>query len=400
MDNTKDGIYFSGLHGLRFFAALAVIITHIELIKGQMPFDYLYESSKLVFELGGLGVVFFFVLSGFLITYLLLVEKERPGGIRVGRFYMRRILRIWPVYFLVVALGFFVLPQLHFMDLHFFDQFPDQLNATNLFLFLFMLPNLAFAIFMPVPHIGQSWSIGIEEQFYLVWPWLVRRSKNILVTLLSVIVILLMVKAAFLLYFKSVPYSHNLKIIKDTLAMMKIESMAIGGIGAWMVFEKKYYQKLLSNYVLAMALLSVIALIYLTPPFIQDGIYLVYSALFLVIILNISLHPSSFIRIESRLFRWLGNISYGIYMYHMMVIAAVLGTLRWLNFPVGNSALSQLIVYPASILLSIGLAWLSYRYFENGFLRIKSRFTTVKSGEAHREKKMPEEHSPGIPSGS
>jgi peptidoglycan/LPS O-acetylase OafA/YrhL len=81
--SSNKNIYFSGLNVLRFFAALGVIVTHIDLIKEQMKFHGLHSNNKLVFELGGLGVVFFFVLSGFLITYLLLKEKEQTVCMRV-----------------------------------------------------------------------------------------------------------------------------------------------------------------------------------------------------------------------------------------------------------------------------------------------------------------------------
>ncbi|MDP1800300.1 MAG: acyltransferase, partial [Bacteroidota bacterium] len=173
MEGSKN-IYFKGLNGLRFFAAFAVIITHIELIKDQMHCPNLYYTSKMIFELGGLGVVFFFVLSGFLITYLLLKEKELTDTINVKKFYIRRVLRIWPLYFLIVILGFFVLPHFHFMEISFFAKYNAHLSVFNLVLFLVMLPNLAFAIFKPLPHIGQLWSIGVEEQFYLLWPWVVK----------------------------------------------------------------------------------------------------------------------------------------------------------------------------------------------------------------------------------
>ena len=115
--NSNSNIYFTGLNGLRFLAAMAVVITHIELIKGQMFCENLWSTNKLIFELGGLGVIFFFVLSGFLITYLLLEEKKVSGTVSVKKFYARRILRIWPLYYLIIVLGFFILPHLPFIDI-------------------------------------------------------------------------------------------------------------------------------------------------------------------------------------------------------------------------------------------------------------------------------------------
>jgi len=379
MEGSKH-IYFKGLNGLRFFAAFAVIITHIELIKGQMDCPNLYSTNKLIFELGGLGVVFFFVLSGFLITYLLLKEKELTDTIDVKKFYIRRILRIWPLYFLIVILGFFVLPHFHFMEIPFFSKFNTHLSILNMILFLVMLPNLAFAIFKPLPHIGQLWSIGVEEQFYLLWPWVVKNSKNILRTLCIIVLILFLLKVIVLFLFLSDPTNPDLLILKKFIAMLKIESMAIGGVGAWMVFKKKYFYKLLSNYFLFGAIASVLLLIYFTPNMLQDASFLVYSVLFLIIILNVSLHETSAIKIENKFFVFLGTISYGLYMYHLMIVSAFIGALKHFGFTVNNSAGSQLLVYTGVTGSTILVAWLSYRYFEAWFLKLKHRFTIVKSG--------------------
>jgi peptidoglycan/LPS O-acetylase OafA/YrhL len=379
LENSKH-IYFKGLNGLRFFAALAVIITHIELIKQQMSCPHLYKKNKLIFELGGLGVVFFFVLSGFLITYLLLKEKELLGKINVKKFYVRRILRIWPLYFLIVLLGFFVLPYFHFMDIPFFAKFKSHLSVLNLILFLLMLPNLAFAVFKPLPHIGQTWSIGVEEQFYLIWPWVVEKSKNLIKSLVILIISLFVIKAGVLILLKLYPNSVTFLTLKNFVAMFKIESMAIGGIGAWMVYKKKYYQTLLSNFILFSSILLVIVLIYFMPEKLQDGAFILYSILFLIIILNVSLNPKSMIKLESNAYVFLGNISYGLYMYHLIVVAAFIGLLKYVGFKVDNSAISQLVVYTGVIAMSIFISWLSYRYFEEWFLKLKHKFTVIKSG--------------------
>ncbi len=373
-------IYFKGLNALRFCAALAVIITHIELIKSQMNCQNLYYKSKLIMELGELGVVFFFVLSGFLITFLLLSEKEKTGTIAVKKFYLRRVLRIWPLYFLITALGFFILPHLHFIDNAFLSPFNGYTYTLNLILFIIMLPNIAFVFFKPMPHIGQTWSIGIEEQFYLLWPWLVKHSKNILKTLVVLICILFIIKASVLFLYNTNSNSILYKSLKGIVAMLKIESMAIGGIGAWLVFKQKYYQKLLSNAILLGALLIVMLLIYFTPNIIQDAIFLVYSILFLIIILNVSLNKNCFLKLENKLFIFLGNLSYGIYMYHMIVIALLVGTLQRFSIIVNNSIFSQITIYGLSILITILISWLSYTFFEKPFLKLKHKFTVIESG--------------------
>ncbi len=379
--NKEQHIYFSGLNGLRFFAAIAVVITHIELIKYQSGFSDIWKNNKLIFELGSLGVIFFFVLSGFLITYLLMQEKKVTQTVAVKKFYLRRILRIWPLYYLIVLLGFLVLPNVHFLDNPYLNKFLDNNFTPNFVLYLLFLPNLAFSIFAAVPHIGQTWSIGVEEQFYILWPLIVKHSKNVLKALLIVIGVLITLKVIVLVLCKQMPDSAALKVIKPFLAMTKMESMAIGGIGAYYLFTGNEKIKWLLNNVLMIAsFIGIIVLVFFTPDIIQDAIYLVYSVLFLVIILNVSSNPKSIIKLENKTFKILGNISYGIYMYHLIVIAFVFAGLKYFGMEINDSLVSQVMVYGLTITGTIVLSLISYTYFEKWFLNLKHKFTVIKSG--------------------
>ena len=89
-------IYFPNLNGLRFIAAFMVIVHHVEQFKSLFGLENVFHESPFISIVGKLGVVLFFVLSGFLITYLLLVEEEVTGTISIKSFYIRRFLRIWP----------------------------------------------------------------------------------------------------------------------------------------------------------------------------------------------------------------------------------------------------------------------------------------------------------------
>ena len=109
-------VYFKNLNALRFFAATAVIFHHVEQYKFWAKIPNVWGSTVLD-ALGHKAVSFFFVLSGFLITYLLLEENRKTSDISIRDFYVRRILRIWPVYYLVVILCLFVVPNL--LDLSF-----------------------------------------------------------------------------------------------------------------------------------------------------------------------------------------------------------------------------------------------------------------------------------------
>src|SRR5262245_59932952 len=96
-----DRVYFPNLNGLRFIAALAVIIHHIEQQKADFCLPNSFGAAPIQL-FGELGVVLFFVLSGFLLTYLLLEEEKTTATIGIRNFYIRRILRIWPLYFLII----------------------------------------------------------------------------------------------------------------------------------------------------------------------------------------------------------------------------------------------------------------------------------------------------------
>src|ERR1041385_5542478 len=153
MEKGQAKVFFPGLNGLRFFEASAVIITHVELLKKGIGLPSLWDEKAhpVIFNLGGLGVYFFFVLSGFLITYLLLAEKEKEGKISVRNFYMRRIFRIWPVYYLLVFLTFFVFPHIPILHVDWFQRFFYDHFWLKCFMFVFMLPNLAQA-FSLIPY--------------------------------------------------------------------------------------------------------------------------------------------------------------------------------------------------------------------------------------------------------
>lgn len=380
---TEKNIYFSGINGLRFLAALAVIITHVELLKEMFGFKASWKNP-IIFNLGGLGVCFFFVLSGFLITYLLLVEKEKRGRVSIKQFYMRRILRIWPLYYLVMILGFFILPHIESIQVPYLQKdFVEHFN-TNLLLYLLILPNLAFSLFAAVPHIGQAWSIGVEEQFYLVWPWLISKTKHIVRTLLIIIISLILFKVLVLLlghYF----YDSSWYVpLKRFVAMSKFECMAIGGIGGYFIFSHdKLLTMIYNKYLLNISIGLIPVLIFFTPEFLQDGIHIIYSLLFLIIILNVA-NGSVKINLENKLFSYLGKISYGIYMYHLMIIPGVLYLLRhYLNMETG--LVFNAMAYTLSILMTITVSGLSYQFIEEPFIKLKSKFTTVKSGEKDKE---------------
>lgn len=398
-------VYFPGLNGLRFFAAAAVIFTHIELVKKFLKFgshwldlDRISYATPIeaisrreiswltpfISNAGPLGVIFFFVLSGFLITYLLFVESDTTGKISVGKFYMRRILRIWPLYFVMVILGFFVLPHFDFFYIPAQDVNFKKYFWENLVLFLLFLPNLAFSIYQTaVPNIGQLWSIGVEEQFYLIWPWVIKKAKSFVRVILMFTIGIIVLKFLVLMLSRAYP-SDLMLVLKKFFAMSKLECMSIGAIGAYLLYYKR--EKALSiiyhPLIFAASILIVPVGILIVPMTIQDGIHILYAMCSLVLILNVATNPNSFIRLENKVFDFLGKISYGIYMYHMLVAAFVMHFVKdVLHFNYDLGPIESIIVYLSVLLITIFVSTISYYFIELPFIRRKKKVSTVISGD-------------------
>ncbi len=376
IDNVNDRVHFPGLNSLRFFAALSVFIGHCELTKKFLSLPNNFELFDRI-NFGGIGVYFFFVLSGFLITYLLCVEKDRFGTISIKRFYLRRILRIWPLYYLIVALGFFILPAFDFFTL-----MPVSFNQNynqNLLLYILILPNLAYAYMPSVPHIGQAWSIGVEEQFYIFWPLMVKRFRNISQIILISIVVYMSVKLLVLVY----PYFGETGVIytgvKRFFGMSKFECMLIGAFGGVMVFNNK--ERFLKIVYSPLAQLSALGLFGFlsyfagTESILQDAIHLPLSVLFLIIILNVATNPASILKLNIGLLDYLGKISYGFYMYHLIFLFLVTKLIRpyYTDFPIA----SNFLIYVVSFIATGIISHLSYRFFEKYFIKRKKKFTQV-----------------------
>lgn len=370
----KQKVYFPNLNGLRFIAALLVIIHHIEQFKSIIKLDnYLYKIP-FVLIIGKIGVVLFFVLSGFLITYLLLAEENSFKTISVKKFYIRRILRIWPLYFLIIILAFLVLPHISIFTLPGFGK--DVIYAElflKLFLYVIFFPNLVLSLLGMVPYVSHTWSIGTEEQYYLVWPVILKYFKKHRLLLMLIIIAAYLAVSQILSahYPASLPYK---KVFVAFWAGFNIDCMAIGGIYAILLFQKNRLLKILLNNYLVYATIILVIVLLVTGfifPFLH---YELYSVLFGIVILNFAANDKMKISLENRLFNYLGNISYGLYMYHPVGIVLALRIGLAINLS------TNWFFYPLSLIITICLAGLSYKYYESFFLKFKNTFARVISG--------------------
>jgi peptidoglycan/LPS O-acetylase OafA/YrhL len=374
-------VYFPNLDGLRFIAALLVIIHHVEQLKSIYGIPN-HWNSPFVQIIGEQGVVLFFVLSGFLITYLLLEEEKTTGTIKVKNFYLRRILRIWPLYFLLVFIALAILPQIPMFVLPGFDhEYVYRHLLRKVLLFLFFLPNLVSPLAGIVPFAAQTWSIGTEEQFYLAWPVVMKHVRKHRIALM-LLIIFGYIFVARALYSSRTDFLPFKEYINTFWLVFNIDCMAIGGFFALLLHSRHKLLKYFNNNWIFYTSLVIVSYMLSRGISIQHLYKESYALFFGLLILNFAANPNIHVSLETGFLKYLGKISYGLYMYHPIGIAIVLTILR------STGWFSDYVIYPLSLALSIGIAGFSYQYFESFFLKLKTNYTTVKSGDAALAKKQ------------
>ncbi len=372
MADNPNSIHFPGLNNLRFIAAMGVLIFHMELKKQLLGFKFYYMHQLI--NLGDVSVTLFFVLSGFLITYLLLAEREQTGTVAVKKFYTRRILRIWPLYYLILILGFFVLPNIAIFQIPTSD-LVNTGDTIQLSLFFLLFANIGFIVYGNVAYIDQTWSVAVEEQFYLIWPFIIKIFKRILPALLFIIILFGLLRIVFTyLFYKAEIYHYFYWFFKYT----RIDTMLIGGLFAYMLFNN-YRRTLVLIYNIYVQIITVILLLILLfsgypLPYIHQQ---VYALLFGIVIINAAANGRSLLSGKLKVLDYLGKISYGIYMYHNIMVVLSLKLCAWYFNP--SSTLFLITSYLVAILLTLLISHLSYRYFERFFLSLKKKFTVVSS---------------------
>lgn len=342
------------LNPLRFFLAVMVLVFHVPMMSKNMGLAYFDDFS--LFHKGEEAVYVFFVLSGFLIIRSLWIEKNK-GTIQIKKFYIRRILRIFPLYFLIVFFGFFYYQ--FFLDIIGIE-FENNYNLLEaIILYVFFLPNVAKVDLMPGGILEILWSIGIEEQFYLlIAPIFGFLSKKRILIFLSVFTVIYIV------------VFHYLEVLEKYHLLYFYFSFG-GLIGV--LFEKEK----LSLPKIAKIILGVLFITYFfTDIFtILDPIYyhVVSMLVFGLFILSICDNPV--FTIKNRSLNHLGRISYGIYVYHPFAMQLVL--FLFLKLKERITIMDDLVILAINLLvllLTIIVAHFSYKYYELYFLKLKNKF--------------------------
>ncbi len=369
----KNINYFGGLNALRFFAAFLVLLQHGATIGAKNNFANLTSYS--LFRNGHNAVLFFFVLSGFLITYLLLKEIDRSDNVNIKTFYLKRVYRIWPLYYLLLLLGLLVLPLVNQL-LHLPYQLPYS-PADVWPYFVFFVPGLV-THFYGHHFLEPLWSIGVEEVFYLVWAPLVSLCKRkVLWLLYGVIAIKL-----FLLFLVQLHIIRHATIVY-LIELHSFSAMAIGGLGAYWLMQLKQPIENLTVFKkpFRVVLYSLILLYLLADKHIT---ILAWSAVFhhtffseillcllyLYVILSVSVvHKAGLLQHKS--LNFLGEISFGIYMYHVLVINLLIQIFKKLGMP--QNLFCLLLFFVLATVITIGIAAFSKKYFEDWFLKFNKR---------------------------
>jgi peptidoglycan/LPS O-acetylase OafA/YrhL len=371
----KKILYFENLDGLRFLCFLSVFLFHGFFTN----YDYIKNSSTYIFvkrglfSNGNIGVNFFFVLSGFLITFLLIVEKQTTTRIHIYKFWLRRILRIWPLYFFCVLFGFVAFP----IFKRLFGQIPNE--TANPWFYIAFINNFDFIKHGPpdASVLGVLWSIAVEEQFYFIWP---------------IILFLVPLKKLWIPFLIIISGSLIFRAYNDTLVMHEyhtascVGDMTIGALGAWFINVSEKFKHKIEN--LSASFVYLLYVIFLLIFFFRTELLsstyagriferMIIAIVILFIILEQCYSNNSIVKMSKfKLFSKLGVISYGLYCLHFIGILITINITRLLG--INNTLWDVLLLESAmALLITILLSIFSYNFYEKPFLRLKERFAYI-----------------------
>ena len=360
-------IFFPGLNGLRAIAALAVVFSHITVELGQFnlsPFLFgaLENGNPKGLDLADFGVTMFFSLSGFLITYLLLAENGRQP-ISIKDFYMRRVLRIWPLYY-----GYFILA----MVFTYFWQHDHHPHAV--FLYIFFAADVPKIMSQQIPLLSHYWSLGVKKNI-----------PRLIAVTVSILLLFAITKGFAHLVFPGT-------LFETAMYVVKFDCMMIGALGAILYFRKnELLIRVASHWAVQAVAWLAILLVAINRFHIFSIIdHEIIAGVTVVLIIGQIMAKRKIINLNTEVFDFLGKISYGIYVIHPLVMALVAKLIGPLTF--GIPFFKYLIAYAGVAGITILLAHLSYEYFEKRFLRLKQRYSTVPSaGTKHYQEELEEE---------
>jgi peptidoglycan/LPS O-acetylase OafA/YrhL len=348
--------YIKQLDSIRAVAILLVLIAH------WVPSEWMARLNT-----GSLGVDMFFVLSGFLISWILLANRERAEKELSGKrtelknFYIRRTLRIFPIYYLLIfSLLFFHDSTASVID----KAYPYYLTYTTNFYF--------FSIRAWDPALGHLWSLAVEEQFYLIWPTLMLFvSRKYLKYVIYGFIIIGVSSQLFLRGVFMIQY----------LTFSCFDSFGLGALLAWyLVYEPgslgKFYKflKIPALFGLALFVTAFVQTKWPRFPMLRTGNSLIALFILTYIIYKERTGNMKFgFILNSRVMIFIGKISYGIYLYHGVLPHYIsLFAKKFFHVDVSTLGTPVLFLINSSVVLLV--SWLSWKLIEKPILSLKKYF--------------------------
>jgi len=345
--------YLPSLNGLRGISIILVVMSHLP--------KYDNDIYLKIFN-GHLGVNIFFCLSGFLITTLCIKEKELSGTISLKLFYIRRALRIFPVAYLYLAVLFLINSIFH-LDIAKFQFVAAMFYLTNLSYFR----SHNFTWFT-----GHYWSLAVEEQFYLIFPFILKKSSNTFYYVLIFIVFILPVFCALQEFF---PRINNSVLYAFTHYFIKFQSISVGCLFSIITFKEGFnntFFNFIQSYKVPLNILAFFLIFYLG----YDDFYslkaicvnLVISFLTsYIIISNVPINNDIVYKLlNNKQISFIGILSYSIYIWQQI-------------FTSGSDKLPAfLVTLPFNIAFIIITPLLSYFFYEKYFLSLKNKYSILK----------------------
>src|SRR6185312_1833736 len=329
---------------------------------------------------GHTTMTLFFVLSGFLITYILLAEKFKTNTIVIKNFYIRRISRIWPIYYIVLLLGITVFTYCKW------GQIPSTLSSIKgdyyivVLLYFFHMSNFQLFFTSSIKSLLHYWSMGVEEQFYAFWPWLVKKTKNYVKIFVIIILIKITVKLLVAVSYRVLPLSAEqiiwLKHVERFLFLLRFEAFASGGIAAYFFVSNK---EIILNFLYKPWLQWLnIGLLILSTPLnnITETIHVFYSISFAILILNMAGNPKAIFSLNNKYTDYIGKISYGIYMYQVPILIVLLNLLKP-YYTVESSLIWNVILYAFVVFITLFVSAISHEFVEKKIINWAKRKTVA-----------------------
>jgi peptidoglycan/LPS O-acetylase OafA/YrhL len=346
--------YIKSLDGVRAIAALLVLVFHFSQY-AVFQSDWGKMLQKLGY-LGQTGVSLFFVLSGFLITRILFDQIHSPHYWK--NFIIRRSLRIFPLYYLYLSCEYFVIP--------FINNTPSP-DISLQWYYWFYFQDFATTFHWPAAGPKHFWSLAVEEHFYLIWPFIVLyyKTKNIIQPIIAVAIISAVVRF-ILAYFEYQTYFFT---------FARMDEIAMGALLAWI--EAKQFMSFFKRKSFYVAFIAIVILsVILWGLFSADGLLIIqvfkYNLIsilyFLMIGKVITLDNEHWVSkiLCSPFFNYTGKISYGLYVYQATAVV----------WGISHGYADKPLLFLASLLFFCYLiATISYFFFEQPILKLKSRFT-------------------------